>query len=323
MAWQDFLRNNSDTMLQTGIGLIGGRTGSEQATMGLQGFSNGRKQSSTLKFLEQNAPELAQAVQAGAIEPGEAYKMHLQQMADASKPKNPWQAVGGSLHNFETGEWRSPPQQEGANQDEYFGQPIPMVDEKGNYTVGQFSKSGKIKAVDGANGYKILPPSDISNQRAYGTATGKGQGEAAMQIPGALQIAGQIDMQTKELADDPYLPNMLGPIDSRTPNFTTDAARVQSKIDQLQGGAFLAAREMLKGGGQITDYEGKKAEQAYARLSQAQSEADFKEALRDFNTYVQQGAQKLQAQAAGAAAAGPMSGGQKVRVYNPATGALE
>lgn len=118
MAWQDFLKNNSDTLLQTGIGLIGGQTASQQATMGLQGFANGRKQSSTLKFLEQNAPELAQAVQSGAIDPGEAYKIHLQQQAEAAKPQNPFIPVGGSLYNKTDGTWLSPPVKAGG-MDEY------------------------------------------------------------------------------------------------------------------------------------------------------------------------------------------------------------
>jgi hypothetical protein len=54
---------------------------------------------------------------------------------------------------------------------------------------------------------------------------------------------------------------------------------------------------MLKGGGAITDYEGKKAEEAFARLSQAQTVEDFNQALDDFNYFVQQGLRKLEAQA--------------------------
>jgi hypothetical protein len=68
-------------------------------------------------------------------------------------------------------------------------------------------------------------------------------------------------------------------------------------MDQIQGGAFLEARGLLKGGGAITDYEGKKAEEAYSRLNAAQTPEDYKAALDDFNYYVQQGLQKLQAQA--------------------------
>jgi hypothetical protein len=92
---------------------------------------------------------------------------------------------------------------------------------------------------------------------------------------------------------------MLGPMDSRLPNLSSDAARVQGKIDQLKGGAFLQARQMLKGGGAITDYEGQKAEAAFARMSTAQSVEDFNAALDEFNAAVQQGLAKLEAQAGG------------------------
>jgi hypothetical protein len=53
------------------------------------------------------------------------------------------------------------------------------------------------------------------------------------------------------------------------------------RVEQLQGRAFLQAFESLKGGGQITEVEGKKATQAIARLSTAQSEPAFREALTE------------------------------------------
>lgn len=48
---------------------------------------------------------------------------------------------------------------------------------------------------------------------------------------------------------------------------------------QIEGKAFLEAFETLKGGGQITETEGKKATEAIARLSRAQSEAEYRKAL--------------------------------------------
>lgn len=54
-----------------------------------------------------------------------------------------------------------------------------------------------------------------------------------------------------------------------------------TRSEQLQGQAFLQAFESLKGGGQITEIEGKKAEQAIARLSRSQSEASYKEAMSE------------------------------------------
>lgn len=59
----------------------------------------------------------------------------------------------------------------------------------------------------------------------------------------------------------------------------TDARDFQVVNDQLQGAAFLQAFESLKGGGQITEVEGKKATDAMARLNTAQSDGEYKAAL--------------------------------------------
>ncbi len=129
-------------------------------------------------------------------------------------------------------------------------------------------------------------------EKAVGTAAG----EARAQIPGAEGMASQIGRQIDELANDPYLPNMVGPIASHLPNLTSDSARVQSRMDQLSGGAFLQARQMLKGGGAITDFESQKAEAAYARLNSAQSVADYRAALNEFKGAITAGLAKLKAQ---------------------------
>lgn len=65
-----------------------------------------------------------------------------------------------------------------------------------------------------------------------------------------------------------------------------DAARARSKLNKIKGGAFLKAFESLKGGGQITELEGKKAEQAQSRLEKALNYPDFLDALEEFRFYV-------------------------------------
>jgi hypothetical protein len=153
-------------------------------------------------------------------------------------------------------------------------------------------------------------PKDVAGEAAA-TTMGKGQGEAAVSLPAARQVATTVQQQIAELKADPYLKSMVGPINSRLPNYSGDAARVQARIDQLQGGAFLQARQMLKGGGQITDYEGRKAESAVVRMNQAQSLKDFNTALDDFNSAVSDGIAKLEAQAGGRGGQGGQGGGQR------------
>ena len=73
----------------------------------------------------------------------------------------------------------------------------------------------------------------------------------------------------------------------------TETGRVKGRLDQIKGAVFLQAFESLKGGGQITELEGIKAEQARARLSTAVSEEDFREALQELRFYTEQGIRRL------------------------------
>lgn len=182
----------------------------------------------------------------------------------------------------------------GANE---FGlNPIYGTDEKGNVIVMQLGKDGtavQTKLPDGVN-----PNLGIkSEEAARGTAIGKASGDAAAAVPGTQETVRMVKDQIQGLINDPYLPKMLGPVDSRLPNVSADAARVQGKIDQLQGGAFLQAYNILRGGGQITEVEGNKAQAAMLRMNTAQSVDDFKKALMDFQDAVDTGLAKLNATA--------------------------
>ena len=64
-----------------------------------------------------------------------------------------------------------------------------------------------------------------------------------------------------------------------------DAQTARSILNKIKGGVFLAAFESLKGGGQITELEGTKAEQAQARLLETQSPEAFRDALAELRFY--------------------------------------
>lgn len=162
---------------------------------------------------------------------------------------------------------------------------------------------------------------DVAGKAAE-TAVGEAAGAAQVALPGAAQAAADVAAQVESLKNDEYLPNMLGPVDSLLPNVSEDAARVQGKMNQIQGGAFLQARQLLKGGGAITDYEGQKAEAAFARLAAAQNPEDYKAALDEFNYFVQQGLKKLEAQAAMTSKPQDAPSGSTY-TFNPETGELE
>lgn len=185
--------------------------------------------------------------------------------------------------------------------------PIMGRDAEGNAIVMQLGKDGTAVVTRLPEG--VTPDMGLkAYETAQGTALGKGAGEAQIgaqiALPGAAGLAEQVSGQIEALKNDPYLENMLGPIDRLKPNMSEDAARVQGMMDQLQGGAFLQARQLLKGGGAITDFEGQKAEAAFVRMNAAQSPKDFKDALDEFNYFVQQGVAKLEAQSRGQAPTG-------------------
>jgi hypothetical protein len=100
------------------------------------------------------------------------------------------------------------------------------------------------------------------------------------------------------------------------------------RVAQLQGQAFLQAFQSLKGGGTITEVEGKKAEQAIARLNTGLSEKDFRQALGELRDVAIAARARAESkmpktgQTTGQMPADPAAP-PAVRTWNPATGKLE
>jgi hypothetical protein len=82
-----------------------------------------------------------------------------------------------------------------------------------------------------------------------------------------------------------------------------------SMVDQAKGKAFLEAFNALKGGGQITEIEGKKATDAIARLDRTQSPEGFDRALSDLEQVINAGVARarLQAKSGGPMTSAPMT----------------
>lgn len=230
------------------------------------------------------------------------------------------------LFNQRTGETRDLPANPNAPSGDLGLNPQYGLDKDGNPVLLQMGKNGKVVQsqmpegvtlskepikLDAGTHFVLLDPitrqpvgqipKDVAGAASEGAA-GKAQGEAVANIPvveaNANSILGMID----SLDTDPYLDSMVGPVASRMPNITADAARVQSKMDQIGGQAFLQAFNSLKGGGQITEIEGQKATQAIARLNTAQSPADYRQALGELRQIVLTGVQRARQQAGGSAA---------------------
>lgn len=332
MAPMDFLRNNSTGLTQLGLGLLSGKTGTEQAALGAQGLSNAMNANKTVAWLQKTNPELAQAVQTGALTAGDAWKLAYQQKLEAAKPRNNFMAVGKNIYNTQTGEWVAPPAGSGGGDAEYGLNPQYGVDADGNPVILQLSKSGTSKQtalpsgvslskepikLDAGDHWVLLDPitrqpvGQISKNLAAAEsekAAGKAEGEAKASLATVEGAANELLSSIDSLDNDPYLSGMVGPRNSRLPNITADSARVQSKMDQIGGQAFMQAFNSLRGAGQITEQEGAKATAAMARLNTAQSEQDYKAALNELRGVVNRALDRAR-QRAGASS--PSSGASR------------
>jgi hypothetical protein len=86
---------------------------------------------------------------------------------------------------------------------------------------------------------------------------------------------------------------LSGALDPRNYVRGSDARDFQVVVDQIGGKAFLQAFESLKGGGQITEVEGKKATDAMARLNTSQSDSEYLVALEDLKGVMNAGYQRM------------------------------
>lgn len=88
----------------------------------------------------------------------------------------------------------------------------------------------------------------------------------------------------------------------------TDTSGFNRLLEQVKGGAFMTAYQNLRGGGQITEVEGKKATDAITRMDNSQSEAEFKKAAREFQSVIRAGIER----AKGLSGVAPSGSGFKV-----------
>ncbi|MEF3075163.1 hypothetical protein V2P20_09010 [Methylobacter sp. Wu1] len=144
--------------------------------------------------------------------------------------------------------------------------------------------------------------------------TGKAQAEMSLNYPKMEANALQMIKQLEALKTHPGMKGIVGAPDSlagavnwafggsdnktRLINGTEEAGFI-SRLEQLKGGQFLQAYNSLKGAGAITDVEGKKAEDAIARMQTSQSEKEFIDAINEFEGVIARGMEAAKRQAGG------------------------
>lgn len=339
MAWQDFLKNNSQGLTQAGIGLLSGRTPQEQFAMGAQGFAQGQQANKTAQWVAQNAPpEIAQAVQAGVITPADAFKA----LTEAKTKKAPLQ-INGKLVDPETyqvlADFSSPSQ---ADQENFYGNPIPVQNPDGTVSYGQIGNRGTfrpiqigegqtfappVKTVDTGTGTALIGPGaapmgviqkDIAGAEAQ-QKIGAAQGEAIASAAGDVQAGENALALLDSIKNDPAKRWGTGGTSVFNAIPGSSGKGFQKKVDQATSGAFLTAIDQMRGMGALSNAEGQTAKDAVTRMDTALSEEDFNAALADYERIVRQGVDRARARLQS-----PQGQQQtRRRVYNPATGNLE
>lgn len=155
-----------------------------------------------------------------------------------------------------------------------------------------------------------------SAAQAAGTEQGKAGAQAQINLPQVVANGEQMLAQLEALKTHPGLPYAVGTSSVLPVVPGTPAADFKTRLDQVQGAQFLQAYETLKGGGQITEVEGKKAEAAIARMNRAQTEGEFIKSVEDFEQVIAAGLARANQKA------NPGTAKQRLK-YNTATGEFE
>jgi hypothetical protein len=147
----------------------------------------------------------------------------------------------------------------------------------------------------------------IAAGKAEGAAEGERRAAAKADLPRATAQADELLRLTDELLKHPGLDTAVGKSSmlgaQKIPG--TDARDFTVRLDQIRGKQFLEAFQSLKGSGAITETEGRKATEAIARMDTSTSEAEFKQAVRDFQDVVRAGLERTRARAGEAGGAAP------------------
>lgn len=169
-----------------------------------------------------------------------------------------------------------------------------------------------VRVPDGRGGEITMPRSQAVRSLGPGQAPASGappeqlgrkpsesETKARDELPKIMNQADQMIASIDGILGHPGLPGAVGmpfgaaglkgTMLSRIADYVPGAAFVPgtqerdfvARADQLKGQAFLQAFESLKGGGAITEVEGRAATDAMGRLSRAQSETAYKEALNE------------------------------------------
>lgn len=155
--------------------------------------------------------------------------------------------------------------------------------------VGEVDTGTGTEIIDKATGLPVRTVKKDVFGAASEKAQGEAQGNAVVALPTieatadrALKTIGQIRTHPGKQYGVGAVGVMPGVPGTWQKGFVT-------LVDQAKGQTFLEAFNSLRGGGAITEAEGRKATEAFARLDRAQRAEDFDAALSDLEAVIKEG----------------------------------
>lgn len=186
-----------------------------------------------------------------------------------------------------------------------------------NQGFAQADRDGNIRILSGPGGQPLMPVTlDAAGQAAV-TGAKKEAEEGAKRIAAAKADLPKIEagVSTMErvlntVLNHPGKNRAVGAYMGRVAPalLGADAVDFERKREQLQGQLFLQAYDQLRGGGQITEVEGTKAEAAMANMSRAQSVEQFDAAANELLEVIRAARQRARDAAKGVSNDGSASG---------------
>jgi hypothetical protein len=176
------------------------------------------------------------------------------------------------------------------------------------------ARTGTVEPVTGPGGAAIVGAAadpklqgDIAGAKTGAQTAAKLTTEARIDAPKAIQQGEDTIKLVDDLLKAPGFKQAVGGSRllqvQRIPG--TSAKDFDIRLDQLKGQQFLQAFESLKGGGHITEVEGKKATDAIARMDAAGSEKEFVNAAREFQATIRTGVERARKAQSGGATTPP------------------
>lgn len=249
----------------------------------------------------------------------------VEEQADFSGPKKRnLVSTKSGIYDADTNQWIAPPEGMGTEDGVKRGLTPVWGTKNGKRVLGTLGEDGSFQETKLPDGFEPTPgtstvdlgttigvrdnksgeiirqvPKDIAGAEEQ-KIVGKTRGENVVSLPDTIAKSEQALSVIDQAISHPGREKTTGwnsTFDPRTYLPGTDSADFQAVAGQIEGKAFLEAFESLKGGGQITEVEGKKATQAVARLSTSQSDEAYKEALLELREVVAAGLQRAKAKA--------------------------